>query len=118
MDFKEYFFEKCESRLVFEFWNLQFQRPAKTSKSTLLQHRVLYVMAENESGEVHCGEIAPLTHLSHEKVDDCPAWVKRWWDDEVSFEELPSSVKFGLECLHSPLGMSICVQCYSMVSFG
>lgn len=92
-------FREIKSR----FWNLQFQRPAKTSKSTLLQHRVLYLLAENESGEIHCGEVAPLTHLSNERVDDCPTWVKRWWDDEVSFEELPSAVKFGLECLHNPL---------------
>lgn len=80
-------------------WNLQFLRPAKTSKSTLTQHRVAYLFAQDQNGHNHWGEMAPLTHLSTEKVDDCPDWVSKWWNEEIDFEELPSSVKFGLECL-------------------
>lgn len=85
------------------FWRLQFNRPAKTSKSTLQEHNVLFLSALDDNANMRWGEIAPLTHLSKEKVHDCPTWIARWWNEEVAFEELPSSVKFGLECLLHPM---------------
>jgi o-succinylbenzoate synthase len=90
-------------KIGIRYWNLQFLRPAKTSKSTLQEHRVLYLFGVDENGLEHWGEIAPLTHLSKEKVEDCALWVNKWWDDQVGFDDLPSSVKFGLEGLINPL---------------
>lgn len=87
----------------FHPWELQFKRPAKTSKNTLVAHHVLYLSAQLSNGEYRWGEIAPLIHLSPEKLSDCMDWVTSWWKQTTPFEALPSSVKFGLECLLQPM---------------
>lgn len=96
-------FKRQFREINFHPWELQFKRPAKTSKTTLNVHRVLYISAQLPNGEFRWGEIAPLTHLSSEKVEECANWIHRWWNERVSFQDLPSSIKFGLECLLQPL---------------
>jgi o-succinylbenzoate synthase len=94
-------FKQIESRI----WDLEFKRPAKTSKSRLTKHSVWYASVE-VNAESHWIEAAPLTHLSKESVDELPALWNLWWNQEISRDQLPSSLKFAVDSLQQSMNSS------------
>ncbi len=94
-------FKQIESRI----WDLNFKRPAKTSKSQLTKHSVWYAAVEHEE-KVHWLEGAPLTHLSKERVDMLPDLWKQWCRAEISRDLLPSSLKFAVDSLFQDIQMA------------
>jgi o-succinylbenzoate synthase len=86
-------------------WDLTFKRPARTSKSRLTTHRVWYASVEINRSP-HWIEAAPLTHLSKEKVEELPSIWAQWIAQEISREQLPSSLKFAVDCMEQSINIS------------
>jgi len=61
------FYKQQGVSLRYKKWDLHFLKPAKTSRNTLLSHRVYYLILSNEKGEqLAISEAAPLAGLSPE----------------------------------------------------
>ncbi len=78
-----------------------FKSPAKTSRNIFNEKEFLVVTLKDSNGMIGSGEIAPLTGLSPETVDDCEHALNELQDEDIlqilESKDLPSSVRFGLE---------------------
>jgi o-succinylbenzoate synthase len=99
------FFKEQFSQLTFRNWDLVFKRPAKTSRNTLLKHRVCYVFLHDAKGSVMAkGEIAPIIGLSLESWDDIEKTIQDWnRGDFHDAANWPSSVKAAIDMLWQDL---------------
>jgi o-succinylbenzoate synthase len=99
------FFKEQFSHLSFKHWNLVFKRPAKTSRNTLLEHRVCYVFLHDANGHIMAkGEIAPIVGLSAESWDQIEHVIEDWRNGVfLESENWPSSVKAAIDMLWQDL---------------
>lgn len=82
----------------FKRHQLQFIKPAKTSKIEYLEKDILLI-EQQFKGTSWQGEVAPLPHLSEESLEDCEYWLQEAINNNTleNLEEAPSSIRFALE---------------------
>ncbi len=99
------FFKEQFGQLTFKHWNLEFHRPAKTSRDTMFQHRVCYVFLHSDHGTlVAKGEIAPIIGLSLETWNQIDAAIHDWVNGDFAHaSEWPSSVIAAIDMLWQDL---------------
>jgi O-succinylbenzoate synthase len=99
------FFKEQFGELTIKHWNLDFKRPARTSRDVLTQHHVCYVFLHDSAGSVIArGEIAPIIGLSTESWDDVEKAIQSWMNGE--FQDIhawPSAVKAAVDMLWQDL---------------
>ncbi|WP_320042466.1 o-succinylbenzoate synthase [uncultured Desulfobacter sp.] len=82
--------------------DLQFKRPAGTSRGVLNHRRVWYIVLEKE-GRVGVGECAPLPGLSDETIPEVEQALEALTSDPAGFcvraarQSIPASVQFAVE---------------------
>lgn len=87
-----------------EEYELQFKKPAKTSRNTFKTRKIFLVHFQAKDGSIGIGEAAPLNQLS---IDDLPDYKERLAQaceqfcltenlDSMDLQQLPS-IRFGLE---------------------
>ncbi|MDR1859564.1 MAG: o-succinylbenzoate synthase [Bacteroidales bacterium] len=83
------------------FWpyELSFRRPVRTSRGGYTVRGGWYLRAEH-GGHSGTGEVAPLPDLSPETPEQVQTLLRRICNREqpLTMDELPSSVRFGMEC--------------------
>ena len=99
------FFKKQFSQLTFKHWDLVFHRPAKTSRNTMLQHKVCYVfLHDNHGSVVAMGEIAPIIGLSAETWIQINDAIQDWINgDFTNASKWPSSIQSAIDMLWQDL---------------
>jgi len=99
------FFKEQFGQLNVKHWELLFKRPARTSRNTLLHHRVGYVWLNDDIGRVVArGEIAPIVGLSAESWSQIESAIHSWKNgDFQGVNQWPSSVKAAIDMLWQDL---------------
>jgi O-succinylbenzoate synthase len=99
------FIKEQFNQLTFKYWNLVFHRPAKTSRDTLLEHKVCFVFLKNDLGQIVArGEIAPIVGLSSENWAQINKALNEWRDGDFSCADFwPSSVHAAIDMLWQDL---------------
>ncbi len=95
------FFKEQFGKLTYKYWDLVFHRPAKTSRDTLLKHKVCYVFLHDIEGNVLArGEIAPIIGLSCENWSQIDEAIREWIVGDFSnADKWPSSVHAAIDML-------------------
>jgi O-succinylbenzoate synthase len=77
MDIQAYFGLSQKVTCSFHSRALHFLKPAKTSRNTLVQHDVAYLVLHGPNG-LGIGEFAPIRGLSNDSIEMLPVLVEDW----------------------------------------
>ena len=93
--------QMARNRQLFEL-DLQFKKPAGTSKG-ILNARTTWILAEEKEHGIALGEAGPLSWLSRESFDEVRAAGREWEADYSSISAVPS-LRFAQEMLARDAG--------------